>query len=128
MRERLEESAARIWYSVVGGAPAEVAGEAKRKIAPVDYIEATNSHIQEAAKGAFDKAKAEGKEILAATKDAVGKAVGLAEGAAAESAVQKALNQRYEKPEATVKKTVADVLRERYTPMDLRDNTNLRGL
>ncbi len=42
--------------------------------------------------------------------------------------VTKALNQRFEKPEAKVNKTVAEVLQERYTPIDKRDNTVLRGL
>jgi len=42
--------------------------------------------------------------------------------------VQKALHQRYERPEAKVNKTVADVLRERYVPLNDRDNTVLRGV
>lgn len=42
--------------------------------------------------------------------------------------VQKALHQRYERPESKVNKTVAEVLQERYMPMEQRDNTVLRGL
>lgn len=42
--------------------------------------------------------------------------------------VQKALQQRYEAPGAEAKKTVEDALKERYTPMDKRDNTVLRGV
>jgi len=42
--------------------------------------------------------------------------------------VAKALSQRYEKPEAKVNRTVAEVLNERYTPIDKRDNTVLRGI
>lgn len=42
--------------------------------------------------------------------------------------VQRALHQRYQRPERKVNKTVAEVLKERYTPIDQRDNTVLRGL
>lgn len=42
--------------------------------------------------------------------------------------VQRALHQRYERPEAKVNKTIAEVLKERYTPIDQRDNNVLRGL
>lgn len=42
--------------------------------------------------------------------------------------VEKALHERYERPEAKVNKTVAEALRERYVPFDERDNTVLRGL
>lgn len=46
------------------------------------------------------------------------------------SAVEKALHQRYEKPEtrARLNKTVAETLAERYKPVDERDNTVLRGV
>lgn len=42
--------------------------------------------------------------------------------------VQRALHQRYERPESKVNKTVADALQERYMPLNQRDNTVLRGL
>jgi altered-inheritance-of-mitochondria protein 5 len=42
--------------------------------------------------------------------------------------VQKALRQRYQRPEAKHNKTVEQALQERYTPMDKRDNTVLRGI
>lgn len=42
--------------------------------------------------------------------------------------VQKALRERYMRPEAKHNKTVEQVLQERYTPMDKRDNTVLRGI
>lgn len=42
--------------------------------------------------------------------------------------VEKALHQRYERPESKVNKTVAEALQERYTPLSQRDNTVLRGL
>lgn len=42
--------------------------------------------------------------------------------------VQRALHQRYERPESKVNRTVAEVLQERYTPLSQRDNTVLRGV
>lgn len=42
--------------------------------------------------------------------------------------VQKALHQRYERPEAKLNKTVAEALQERYMPLNDRDNTVLRGV
>lgn len=44
------------------------------------------------------------------------------------TAVEKALHQRYQRTVIRDTRTVAEVLRERYTPIDNRDNTNLRGL
>ena len=44
-----------------------------------------------------------------------------------ESDVEKALKQRYQKVPPTTK-TVSEVLKERYLPMDQRDNTVLRGI
>lgn len=67
-------------------------------------------------------------------KEAVGMAAGAAgaiDGVAittGSSAVEKALHQRYEKTVVKDTRTVADVLKARYTPIDNRDNTNLRGL
>ena len=139
VRERLEESASRLWSGAAGETPAETLQRTKEKLAPVDYIEATNTRVANVAKDAYARAKVEGKEVLERTKaegkeiievakDAVGKAVGIAEATAATSTVKKALDQRYEKPEAKVNRTVAEVLKERYTPIDQRDNTQLRGL
>ncbi|CAM1500884.1 Fc.00g100460.m01.CDS01 [Cosmosporella sp. VM-42] len=136
VRERLEDSASRLWGSAFGTTdPAE---EARRKLAPVAAsLEEKNSQVAAAAKGAFDKAKAEGKNIITATKDAVGKAVGIAEDKSSQSLdktstssnpVQQALNQRFEKPEVRNSQTVAEALKERYMPMEKRDNSVLRGL
>ncbi|KAK5661369.1 hypothetical protein OQA88_11268 [Cercophora sp. LCS_1] len=44
------------------------------------------------------------------------------------SEVDKALAQRYEKDDGVMKKSVKEVLAERYTPIDKRDNTKLRGI
>ncbi|KAF7549827.1 hypothetical protein G7046_g8218 [Stylonectria norvegica] len=121
VRERLEDSASRLW----GGSSAEASAEqAKRKIAPLlneatASLDETSTSVAAAARGAFDKVKAEGKGIIAATrekaKEAVGKAVGIAEEATLPtlSPVERALQQRYERPEAKVNPTVADALKER---------------
>lgn len=42
--------------------------------------------------------------------------------------VQKALHERYQRPEAKVNKTVAEALQERYLSLNNRDNTVLRGV
>ncbi|KYK60360.1 hypothetical protein DCS_01497 [Drechmeria coniospora] len=76
-----------------------------------------------------------GRDMVGKVKTAVGIATGVAEvkttSATKENAaspVEKALQQRYEKQEAKANRSVAEVLKERYTPMDQRDNTVLRGL
>ncbi|PNY23842.1 MICOS complex subunit MIC12 [Tolypocladium capitatum] len=80
---------------------------------------------------ALDKGRGKAQEMVGKAKSAVGiaedKAAAAAKGKAL-SPVGKALQQRYEKAEAEVSRTVAEVLKERYTPMDKRDNTVLRGL
>ena len=61
-------------------------------------------------------------------RDVVGEVESVVDDAARpESDVQRALRQRYEKAPAKMK-TVSEVLKERYLPMDQRDNTVLRGL
>ncbi len=81
-----------------------------------------------------------GKEKAVALAGKAKEAVGLAGSAVAttaadgvtlttgSSAVEKALHQRYQKAVIKDTRTVAEVLKERYTPVDNRDNTNLRGL
>lgn len=86
------------------------------------------------AKGMFASALEKGKEYvgLAATKAGVAAdKVGLKTDGNAlppTDPVERALHQRYEKPEAKHNLTVAEALNERYTPIDKRDNTVLRGL
>lgn len=61
-------------------------------------------------------------------RDVVGEVESVVDDAAEpESAVQRALRQRYEKEPAKAK-TVTEVLKERYLPLDQRDNTVLRGI
>lgn len=91
----------------------------------------------DAARGAVRDAVSKGIEM---GKDAVGKAqaaVGLATDKlesklqsstlSHSSAVEKALHERYEKPDV-LDKSVEQALRERYTPVDAKDNTHLRGV
>lgn len=86
------------------------------------------------AKGVFASALDRGKEMVGLAKSRVDMAEDKftvkADGQVLPSTtpVQKALHQRYERPEAKHNKTVADVLQERYTPVDKRDNTVLRGV
>ncbi|KJZ79645.1 hypothetical protein HIM_01114 [Hirsutella minnesotensis 3608] len=92
-----------------------------------------------AAQGVIASALEKGKDTAQALAGKVKMAVGMAEDEAAAATgsttglttlnpVQKALQQRYEKADARAKRGVAEVLQERYTPMDQRDNTVLRGL
>lgn len=181
-RASLEASAARLWANAFGES-VHGAEKAKAKLEPYvrqggASLEAKGSEVAAAAKGAFDRAKAEGTRVEAAAEsaaknqasrletltkekaaeakgviasaiekgrdqakglvDRVKTSVGVAEGKLEVKAdgevlplsdpVQRALHQRYERPEAKVNRTVAQVLNERYTPVDERDNTQLRGL
>lgn len=84
------------------------------------------------------RGKEKATELAGKAKEAVGLTAGGAGGATAaidgvtlntgSSAVEKALHQRYEKSAAKDTRTVAEVLKARYTPIDNRDNTSLRGL
>lgn len=71
-----------------------------------------------------------GKEAIGMAQAAVGLATEKIESKAAglgpESDVEKALRQRYERPK--IEKTVEQALVERYTPIDAKDNTKLRGV
>ncbi|KAG5960685.1 hypothetical protein E4U57_008094 [Claviceps arundinis] len=86
---------------------------------------------QKAVKSALEK----GKEMATEAAGKLGSAVGLTgEGTAlghlsvaALNPVQKALDQRFERPSSDMR-SVAEVLKQRYTAMDRRDNTVLRGL
>lgn len=121
-------------------------------------LDRASSEVASAAKGAFEQAKAEGRKaeskgrgFIAAALEK-GKEVALEKGhelvekgheligtakttagivedkLEGPSAVQQALDQRYQKPEAKVNRTVAEALKERYTPMNQRDNSVLRGI
>lgn len=79
----------------------------------------------------LEKGKEKATEVVGKVKSAVGlSGAGAAPGSVGlprVSPVSKALDQRFERA-GNDKRTVAQVLKERYTQMDKRDNTVLRGL
>lgn len=91
----------------------------------------------DAARGAlrdtFSKGIEKGKEAIGKAQAAVGLATEKIESKAQaaslshSSAVEKALHERYEKPNS-LDKTVEETLAERYKPIEERDNTVLRGV
>jgi altered-inheritance-of-mitochondria protein 5 len=90
------------------------------------------------AKGALTSAWASGKDKAMELADKAKVAVGAAESKVEPTAdgkilpgaspVEKALHERYLRPEAKVNKTVSEALAERYIPLNARDNTVLRGI
>ncbi|KAF5025210.1 hypothetical protein F66182_2676 [Fusarium sp. NRRL 66182] len=145
VREGLEDTALRIWHRAFGGSPSEAidqAGnkikEAEQKVKPIVREEVaklgdTSGKVAAAAKSAYQKAKAESKEFahvaLDHSKDKENVDIAQEDGSLSVlTPVERALKQRYDKPEEKVNKTVEDALKERYTPMDARDNTQLRGV
>lgn len=89
------------------------------------------SEAEDAVKSALEKGKEKTSEVVGKVNDAVGlTGAGTAPGQVSLSAmnpVQKALDQRFERPSSD-KRAVAEVLKQRYTALDKRDNTVLRGL
>ena len=86
-----------------------------------------------AVRDAFSKGIEKGKEMVGKAQAAVGLAEEKMESRAQSSmishssAVEKALHERYEKPDPLTK-SAEEVLEERYKPIDERDNTVLRGV
>ncbi|PTB68038.1 hypothetical protein BBK36DRAFT_1115234 [Trichoderma citrinoviride] len=95
-------------------------------------MEETAAEAKEIVSATVDKGREKAKEIVDKAKNAVGLAgeqVAEMTGNTVKSQldpVQKALNQRYQRSQDT--RTPAEILQERYIPMDKRDNTILRGL
>lgn len=75
----------------------------------------------------FTKGIEKGKEAIGKASAAIGLAEQKLESKSQSSAVEKALSERYEKPDP-LKKTVEEALEERYKPIEKRDNTVLRGV
>lgn len=141
-------SAAREQASHAGVKAGELGSAAKAKADRTSADIKTGTHdtvdavkhsggIIDAARGSLRDAVSKGVEM---GKDAVGKAqaaVGLATDKmesklqsstlSHSSAVEKALHERYEKPDPLAK-SVEQALQERYTPVDAKDNTHLRGV
>lgn len=123
MREGLEERT----LQLLGITPAEAfeaVAQAEKKFAK------EGAQVAAVAKEAFEKAKVKGQEVIAATLENGKDVVNKVEGGTAPtlSPVQMALNQRFEKPEVHVNQSVEEALKERYTPMNKRDNSVLRGV
>ncbi|KAM0429387.1 hypothetical protein ACHAPT_006605 [Fusarium lateritium] len=135
VREGLEDTASRLWSRTFGSPSVE---GAEQTIKPIVKEEAAklgeaSGKVAAAAKSAFQKVKAEGKEFAHAaldhSKDKENVDIAQEDGSLPVlTPVERALQQRFVKPEAEVKQTVEETLKERYTPMDKRDNTQLRGL
>ncbi|KAH6899963.1 hypothetical protein B0T10DRAFT_11701 [Thelonectria olida] len=124
VREGLEESASRLFGYTVNGA----SDAAEKKIEPA--LTEGVVKVAAAATGAFEEARAKGKEVIVATIENGKEVIQNLEGGAQPtlSPVQMALNQRYEKPSVQVHKTVEQALAERYQPVDKRDTSLLRGV
>ncbi|KAF4977051.1 hypothetical protein FZEAL_6368 [Fusarium zealandicum] len=137
VREDLEDSASRMWTRMFG-TPSENLEQAERKVKPIVKEEAarlgeTSGKVAAAAKSAYQKAVAESKEFAHAalyhSKDKENVDIAQEDGALPVlTPVERALQQRYEKPETKVNQTVEEVLKERYAPMEKKNNTDLRGL
>ncbi|CAG9943493.1 unnamed protein product [Clonostachys rosea f. rosea IK726] len=84
--------------------------------------------VETAVKEKASEAKGVLASAIEAGKETANALLGRVEAESEASPVARALEQRYAQPEAKVNKTVAEVLRERYTPFDERDNTLLRGV
>jgi len=90
-------------------------------------------HVKaEEAKAAMARGVEKGKEMVGKAKATIGLAEERLETKAdaklfGVSEVERALNQRYEKSDV-MSKSVAEVLSERYTPIDKGDNAKLRGI
>ena len=89
-------------------------------------IDAARGAVRDVISSGIEK----GKEALGKAQVALGAAenkVGSSLPATGLSSVEKALHERYEKPDG-LGKSVEEVLEERYKPIDARDNTVLRGV
>lgn len=134
VREGLEGTASRLWGRAFGS-PSE---GAESTIKPIVKEEAArlgeaSGKVAAAAKSAFQKVKAESKEFAHAaldhSKDKENVDIAQEDGSVSVlTPVERALQQRFVKPDAAPKQTVEEVLEQRYTPMDKRDNTQLRGV
>ncbi|KAK0719692.1 hypothetical protein B0H67DRAFT_552006 [Lasiosphaeris hirsuta] len=112
--------------SVTEGAKSAIQGAGKRA---AEVGTGVGAEVREDARVAVAK----GKEIVKKTKAAVylaeEKAVTKADAKIFKtSEIDTALAQRYEKDDSIMKKSVQEILAERYKPFDQRDNTRLRGL
>lgn len=129
---READAAGRTVREAVGGAGKGVRDaleETKaRSVAAADAVQAKAGEARAVTNSVVEK----GKDMVGRAKATVGLAEQRFESKAESkllhlSEVEKALSQRYEKSDVMAK-SVDEVLRERYRPMDQRDNTQLRGI
>ncbi|KAF4462387.1 hypothetical protein FALBO_10794 [Fusarium albosuccineum] len=134
VREDFEDSASRLWRRTFGN-PSE---DPEQKIRPAvregaAQLGEASGKVAAAAKSAFQKVKAESKEFAHAaldhSKDKENVDIAQEDGSLAElTPVQRTLQQRFKKPDEQVDKTVEETLKERYKPVDKKDNAQLRGV
>jgi hypothetical protein len=118
---------ARVWGLVAGSEAAEKAetgvkaagsAVATAKSAATQRVQQKAGEAKAAVSRGVEKAKTAAVELVG------GKPAGSGE---TKTAVQQALEQRYEKSD-TMGKSVKEILRARYLPIDQQDNTRLRGI
>lgn len=130
------------WTGVRENAETRLLGLAKA-VDAAEVKEQVKTRVQETGKRAAGVAAEVRQDVKAAVdkgREMVGKAkaaVYLAEERADAKAdakllhlseIEKVLNQRYEKNDDIMKKSIKEVLAERYKPIGERDNTRLRGI
>lgn len=155
-REDAEVVAARAWARATGGeAPAQTAERAKvlvseraattgaaargaaaqasTRTGEVAHEKAVEA--REAATSIWERGFRKSKEVVGRAKEAVGIAEQKVQETAAginkaveASGVERVLQQRYERRDGVMSKTVEEMLDERYKPMVDQDHSNLRGL
>ena len=130
------KAAARKGVDQIGAQTTEYRAAAKAKADSLAESVKSSPGTVDAARGAvrdvISKGLEKGKEAIGKAQEAIGRTTEKLESevqskAHGLSAVEKALHERYEKPDG-LNKSVAEVLEERYKPIDSRDNTVLRGV
>ncbi|KAI1199662.1 hypothetical protein F5X97DRAFT_295747 [Nemania serpens] len=152
VREDVEAAAARLWARALGEAREETAKAAKDARENGDGVAAAARSAYTDAKargselasqaekkadeageakntiiGAIGKGIERGKGFLSGAKSDVVSVVADAKAESTLSPVEKALQQRYEKPSGP-DRTADEVLAARYAPVHQKDNTNLKAL
>ncbi|KAI1167756.1 hypothetical protein F5B18DRAFT_400954 [Nemania serpens] len=153
VREDVETAAARLWARALGEAQeetAEIRKDARQnsnavaaaaKSAYADAKVRSTELASQAEKKAADKAGAAENTVIGAIGKGIEKGKGFLSGAKSDvvavvaetkaestpSPVEKALQQRYEKSSG-LDQSAEEVLAARYTPIEHKDNTNLKAL
>ncbi|ROV96836.1 hypothetical protein VMCG_07877 [Cytospora schulzeri] len=156
-REDAEVAAARVWARATGGAEppartaerarvlvaerAAAAGEAARGAAAQasartgEVAHEGAAGAREAATSIWERGFRKGREAVGRAKEVVVRAEQKVQDKVVEvsraseaSGVERVLQQRYERRDGVLSKSVEEMLEERYKPMVEQDNSNLRGL